>query len=125
MSYLVGTKAQARFIRRALARAEDLPARGECVGPIRYEPPIEVLLDGNGDAIPTPGWTVDAVDDPIESPDTNESAIEIPQWLRRHLGKTITVRGQTITLPTVDELREIDGLPARIRAVIDARRVQP
>jgi len=125
MSYLIATKAQARFIRRALARAEDLPVRGECVGPVQWEPPSEVQLDGNGDPLPTPGWTTDAAPDPIEVPDFNEAAIEVPQWLRKHLGKTFTVKGQTITLPTVEELREVDGLPARIRAVLDARKVQP
>lgn len=87
MSFFVLSRAQAKAIRAAFRQQEGLPARGVTVGPVAWEPPTEVSTDENGDPLPTPGWTTEALD--VGDEDGGMVAIEVPQRFERFAGKKV------------------------------------
>jgi len=114
-----GTKAQIRALYNAINRLEGLPARGTVVGgPDNL--PAEVQLDEEGHPLPTPGFTMQAVDPPDEA--GTAAALEIPPALEKWLGRTVTIAGKSITLPTRDQLVDESALPAALKAIRAARR---
>jgi hypothetical protein len=122
MAFLLVTKAQARLLRRALGRAENYPLRGVVVGgpdTLSIDPPA---VDDNDDLVETPGWTSEAIEPPLWSPDGDQACIDLPQVLERHLGKSFTVRGTTITLPPASALKTFAELPVKVQALLEARR---
>lgn len=88
MKYMVTTKAEARKIRRALRQDAGYPARGVTVGPVAWEPPEACELDANGDPIPTPGWTTEAIGEG-EDDGTATVALAVPPELERKAGKKV------------------------------------
>lgn len=114
-----GTRAQIRALFAAINKLEGHPSRGVVVGgPDNL--PAEVITDEAGNPLPTPGFTMQAVDPPDEAGTT--AALEIPAALEKWLGRTVTVGGKSITLPTRAELVNEDALPAAIKAIRQARR---
>lgn len=84
--FLIATKAEAKALRRALRKQDDLPARGVTVGPVAWEPP-ELQVDEDGDPVPTPGYTTDNLPEADEDGDT--VAIEVPKRLEKHAGRRV------------------------------------
>jgi type 1 fimbria pilin len=75
------------------------------------------LSDQLGDALLTTD-AVEAGDD-----DGTTVSIELPSALEKYLGRTVTVGGKSITLPTADQLAADEStLPATLRAVRQAKR---
>jgi hypothetical protein len=114
-----GTKAKIRALFAAINRLEGLPARGVVVGGPDHLP-AEVQLDEAGNPVETPGFTMQACDPPDEA--GTQAALEIPAALEKWLGRTVTVGGKSITLPTREELVDEDALPAALKAIRQARR---
>lgn len=107
--FIVLTSAQAIKARKALAKLEGYPVRGQTYGgEDRVDP-----------AVPGPGWTVDAVD--IDCDDGSQAGIDLPNYLQKWCGQTIVVNGQSVTLPTVGQLVDPTALPASLKAIRAAR----
>jgi hypothetical protein len=107
-------KAQAALARKALAKLEGLPRRAT------------VMLNGVPDAELTAklGAALDTTDC-VDGGDDDGSSVcfELPASLEKHLGRTVTVDKQSVTLPTADKLvADEAALPATLRAVRQAKR---
>ncbi len=112
--FIVLPRAQAERARKALARLEGLPRRATV---IRDGVPDLELTAKLGDALDTTDCVSEGDDDGATV------CIELPASLERHLGKTVTIGKQTITLPTRAELAaDESALPATLRAVRQAKR---
>lgn len=112
--FVVLPKAQAALVRRALARLEGLPRRAT------------VFRDGVADAELTAqlGAALDTTD-VIDAGDDDGTTVcfELPPALEKYLGRTITVAGKSITIPTAAELTaDESALPETIRSIRQARR---
>jgi len=103
---IIGTDAVLEEYQAAIAKAEGLPRRGVVVGGPDYLPKVY--------AAKAPGWT-DRVANVIDTND-NKRALEIPAFVRRHLGKTVRVGARDIVLPAVGALVDVTKkpVPARI-----------
>lgn len=106
MKYLSGTKAQVQAVRAALKAALGLPVRGVTLG---GPDNISRSYDEAGNEIPGPGWTVDAVADPIDVGAV--SVVEIPDEIQNHpaLAKLLT------------NMKDEAQLTAAVRAFLAAR----
>lgn len=120
MKLVAGTKAQIRALAKAFNRAANLPVRGVTVGgPDSL--PSEVLRDANDEPLPTPGFTTEALAPPVEA--GTSACVEIPEEFHKYLGRTVTIAGKSITLPTLAELlADEDALPAALKAARAALR---
>ena len=111
--FVVVSAALAPRVRRALAQLEGYPVRGTCVGG----------PDFTSDVPGSAGWTTDAA--PNADIDGAQACIDLPDGLLKYCGHTVTVSGQTVTLPTLAQLVDNEAsLPASLRAVRAAKRAQ-
>jgi predicted component of type VI protein secretion system len=112
--FIVVPKAQADRVRKALAKLEGLPRRATVM---RNGVPDQALTAQLGSALDTTD-AVNAGDD-----DGTSVCIDLPQRLEKYLGRTVTIAGQQITLPTADQLAADEAaLPAALRAIRQAKR---
>lgn len=118
MSFLVGTPEQIRAYALALDKAEGLPLRGVAVG-MAYELPAEPEKDEHGNVIPTPGFTTQTCPDP-EALDESSLCLTLSPELERHLGTTIDVGGELITIPRADDAAVSAELPEPLQLARDA-----
>lgn len=112
--FIVLPKAQAALARKALAKLEGLPHRATVMRDGVPDPALTAQLGAALD-------TTDAVD--VGDDDGTTVCIELPQALEKYAGRTVTVAGKTITLPTLAELAaDESALPATLQAVRAAKR---
>jgi hypothetical protein len=107
--FVVVAKAQLTRARKALAKLENLPIRGVTYGGDDRVDPV----------IPGPGWTIDAVE--TGDDDGTTACFDLPAYLQKWCGQTVTVLGQTITLPSLGQLVDPTALPTSLKAIRDAR----
>lgn len=112
--FVVVPRAQALVIRGAFAKLEGLPRRATVmrggVPDLALTAQLGSLLD-----------TTDAVDDGDD--DGTTVCIELPRALEKYAGRTVTVAGKPITLPTLAEMKaDESALPATLIAVRQAKR---
>jgi hypothetical protein len=114
MSFLVLPIEQIALARKALAALEGLPRQAT------------VYIDENRDlALSAQLGTVLNTTDVLGDQDTDGAlaCVDFPASLERHLGKTVDVDGQSITLPTLAELAPDEAaLPETLRSVLEAKR---
>jgi hypothetical protein len=109
MKFIVLPSAQATLARNALAQLEGLPRRAT------------VDKGGASDLVLTAelGASLDTTD--CVGASDSDGAIEcfeLPESLEVHLGKTVSIGEESITLPTLAELADgEDALPETLRAV--------
>lgn len=112
--FIVLPKAQAAIARKALAKLDGLPRRAVVM---LNGVPQSALTAQLGAALDTTDC-VDAGDD-----DGTSVCIELPRALEKYAGRTVTVAGKDITLPTLAEMKEDESeLPATLIAVRQAKR---
>jgi len=112
--FLVLTVAQAAFARKALAKLEGLPRRATVIFNGVPDPSLTSALGGELD-------TTDCV--PDGDNDGTTACIELPPALEKYAGRTVTIAGRTITLPTLAEMAaDESALPDTIRAIRQAKR---
>ncbi len=100
--FIVLPKTQAAVARRALARLEGLPRRATVMHNGSPRPDLTAKL----------GAALDTTD-----------CIELPKELEKYAGRTVTVAGKDVTLPTLAELKADEAaLPETLRAIRQAKR---
>jgi hypothetical protein len=102
---------QCALARKALASADGLSRRAVAT---RDGEPYAAHL----------GWVALDTTDCVEVGDNDGTiaCFALPQELEAHLGKTVSVDGTPITLPTLAELVDEGELPASLKAVRQAKR---
>lgn len=112
--FIVLPKAQAAIARKALAKLEGLPRRATVYLNGVAQPALTAQL---GAALDTTDC-VDAGDD-----DGTLVCIDLPASLEKYAGRTVTVAGKDVTLPTLAELKaDESALPDTLKAVRQAKR---
>lgn len=112
--FIVLPKAQAAIARKALAKLEGLPRRATVYLNGVAQPGITAQLGAALD-------TTDCVDDGDD--DGTDVCIELPAGLEKYAGRTVTIAGKDVTLPTLAEMKaDESALPKSLRDVRQAKR---